>query len=58
MNIITINNKTYSIHIFNKIAQKSGNTCPCYECDLKMGSSECDSFDCIKDNFLYLKFIK
>ena len=58
MNIITINNKTYSINIFNLKAKRSGNSCPCYECDLIMGSDECNSFDCINDNFLYLKLIK
>lgn len=53
----TINGKVYQCIEFAQKSQKSGNTCPCYECDVGMENIElCKSINCITETeFLILK---
>lgn len=57
---ITINGKLYKCVVFEQKAKKSGNSCPCYECDIDMEKHDlCKSINCITETeFLYLKEIK
>lgn len=55
----TINGKLYNIVEFTQKAEKTGNTCPCYECDLEQGSNECLEAKCMEyGKFNYLKQVK
>lgn len=54
----TISGKLYKIVPFEIKAKKTGNSCPCYECDLEMGSKECLEAKCLDyGKFNYLKQI-
>ena len=55
----TISGKLYQIIEFPANAKKSGNSCPCYECDLEQGSKECIEAKCLDyGKFNYLKEVK
>lgn len=57
---ITINGKVYKCIEFKQKAKKSGNSCPCYECEIVQENFDlCKSINCITETeFLYLKEIK
>lgn len=56
---VTINGKLYKCFVFEQKAKKSGNSCPCYECEIGQENFDiCKSINCITEtDFLYLKTI-